>query len=65
MPTTNIYIYIYLFKKKIEMLCNLINIFTVAFDQFNASLLNKSIHLFLKSVFNIVLLFIWKNIVVK
>ncbi len=62
---THIYIYIYLFKKKIEMLCNLINIFTVAFDQFNASLLNKSINLFLKSVFNIVLLFIWKNIVVK
>jgi len=26
--------------------CNMLNIFTVTFDQFDASLLNKSIHLF-------------------
>ncbi len=30
------------------MLCNFRNVFTVTFDQFNASLLNKSINLFEK-----------------
>ncbi len=28
---------------KIETFCNIINVFTVTFDQFDASLLNKSI----------------------
>jgi len=28
------------------MFCNIINVFTVTFDQINASLLNKSIHFF-------------------
>ncbi len=26
---------------EVEMVCNIINVFTVTFDQFNASLLNK------------------------
>ncbi len=30
---------------KIEMYCNIINVFIVTFDQFNVSLLNKSIKL--------------------
>ncbi len=33
------------------MLCNFRNVFTVTFDQFNASLLNKSINLFEKKKF--------------
>ncbi len=32
---------------EIEILCNILNVFTVTFDQFNTSLLNKTIH-FLK-----------------
>jgi len=28
-------------KKKIEIICYIINVFTVTFDQFNASLLNE------------------------
>ncbi len=32
---------------KIEIFCNIMNVFTVAFDKFNASLLNKNIN-FLK-----------------
>ncbi len=35
---------IYLKKKK----CNNVKVFTLTFDQFNASLLNKSINLFQK-----------------
>ncbi len=31
-----------------EILCNIINVFTVTFDQFNAALLNKSVYLFQK-----------------
>ncbi len=31
-----------------EIFCNIINVFTVTFDQFNASLMNKSINLFFK-----------------
>ncbi len=31
----------------LEIFCNIINVFTATFDQFNASLLNKSIHFFL------------------
>jgi len=34
---------------EIESFCNIINAFTVSFDQFNASLLNKSIHFFQKT----------------
>ncbi len=37
----------YLFE--IEIFCNIINVLTVKFDQFNASLLNKSIN-FLKNI---------------
>ncbi len=33
---------------KIEILCKIINVFTVTFDYFNASLLNKSINFFPK-----------------
>ncbi len=33
--------------KKTEIFCNIINLFTVTFNQFNASLLNKSIQVFL------------------
>jgi len=29
---------------------NILNVFTITFDQFNASLLNKSIHSFLKKL---------------
>ncbi len=29
---------------KIEIFCNIINVFTVTFDQFDASLLNKTIN---------------------
>jgi len=36
----------HLFKIKIS--CNIINVFSVAFSQFNASLLNKSKNLFKK-----------------
>ncbi len=32
---------------KIEIFCYIINVFTVTFDQFNASLINKSINFFL------------------
>ncbi len=35
---------------KIEIFCNITNVFTATFDQFNASLMNKSIHLFKKSL---------------
>ncbi len=31
---------------KIEIFCNIMNVFTVAFDKFNASLLNKNINFF-------------------
>ncbi len=31
-----------------EIFCNIINVFTVTFDQFNASLLNKMIDFFQK-----------------
>ncbi len=31
-----------------EIFCNIINVLTVTFDQFNASLMNKSINFFLK-----------------
>ncbi len=31
-----------------EIFCNIINVFTVTFDQFNASLLNKSFNFFTK-----------------
>ncbi len=31
---------------EIEIFCNIINVFTVTFDQFNASLMNKSINFF-------------------
>ncbi len=34
---------------EIEIFCNIINAFTVTFDQFNVSLMNKSIHVFLFS----------------
>ncbi len=33
---------------EIEIFCNIINIFTITFDQFNMSLMNKSINLFQK-----------------
>ncbi len=36
----------------IRKFCNTINVFAVAFDQFNASLLNKSINLFKKMLLN-------------
>ncbi len=32
---------------EIEIFCNIISVFTVTFDQFNASLLNKSIKILL------------------
>jgi len=35
---------------EIEIFCNIIHIFTVTFDQFNASLLNKSINFFKKKI---------------
>ncbi len=31
---------------EIEIFCNIINIFTATFDQLNASLLNKIVHVF-------------------
>ncbi len=34
---------------EIEIFCNILNVFTVTFDQFNAYLLNKNINLFLKT----------------
>ncbi len=34
----------------IEIFCNIINAITVTFDQFNGSLLNKNIILFLKKI---------------
>ncbi len=37
---------IYFFK--IEIFWNIVNVFTVTFDQFNASLMNKSINFFEK-----------------
>ncbi len=40
------------FCLKIEILCNIKN-FTVTFDQLNASLMNKSVHLFYKSTPNL------------
>ncbi len=33
---------------EIESFCNIINVFTVTFEQFNAFLLNKSINFFKK-----------------
>ncbi len=38
---------IFLWKQQHNIFCNIINAFTVTFDQLNASLLNKSVHLFL------------------
>ncbi len=38
----------HLFDK--EIFCNIINVFTVTFDQFNASLRNKSIIFFQKAL---------------
>ncbi len=35
---------------EIEIFCNIINIFTITFDQFNMSLMNKSINLFQKVI---------------
>ncbi len=35
---------------EIEIFCKIINVVTVIFDQFNSSLLNKSIHLFKKNL---------------
>jgi len=35
---------------EVESFCNLVNLFTVSFDQFHASLLNRSIHLFIKKI---------------
>jgi len=35
-------------QKQQQIFCNVKNVFTVTFDQFNASLLNKSISFFLK-----------------
>ncbi len=32
-----------------EIFCNIINVFTVIFDQFNASMLNKNINFFKKN----------------
>ncbi len=34
---------------EIEILCNIMNILAATFDEFNMSLLNKSLNLFLKS----------------
>ncbi len=33
---------------EVDIFCNILNVFTVTFDQFNASLLNKSLHFFQK-----------------
>ncbi len=44
-----IFFRIHLFE--METFCNIINVFTVTFDQFNASLLNKNINLFKKRTF--------------
>ncbi len=35
---------------EIEIYCNIINVFTDTFDQFNASLMNKSVNLFKKKI---------------
>ncbi len=48
-------VYLFLFLK-IELYCNIINVFTVTFGQSNASLLNKSIYL-LKNIYWLVLQF--------
>jgi len=53
--------------KKIEIgiFCNFIKVFTLTFDQFNASLLNKSINYLQKNVyapnFQIVVCFVFNN----
>jgi len=39
-------IYIYIYILEMGIFCNIIDVFTVTFDQFNASLLNKSINNF-------------------
>jgi len=40
-------IYCLYIKVEIGLFCNIINVFTVTFDQFNASMMNKSIYLFI------------------
>ncbi len=35
---------------EVEIFCNIVNINTVTFDQFNASLLNKKIYYFSKKI---------------
>jgi len=37
-------------EKRIEIFCNIINVFAVNFDQFNVSMLNKSINLKKKGI---------------
>ncbi len=44
---------------EVEIVCNIINVFTVTFDQFNASLLNKVNHLFEKNLTNPKLLWLF------
>ncbi len=41
-----IYYYLILFYLKYRIFCCILNVFTITFDQFNASLLKKSINLF-------------------
>ncbi len=36
-------------EKDCEILCDIINVFAVTFDQFNATLLNKSFHFFIEN----------------
>jgi len=36
---------------EIEVFCNIKHVFTVTFDQFNASLLNESVHFFQSFLF--------------
>ncbi len=51
---------------KIEVFCDIINVFTVTFDQFNTSLLNKSID-FIEELLNssvLIVLYVWKLVFV-
>ncbi len=34
------------YLSEVEILCNIINVFIITFDQFKSSLLNKSIHFY-------------------
>ncbi len=46
---------------KTEIFCNIINVFTVPLDQFNASLLNKNINMFICYKKNINIVYINKT----